>query len=270
MFELVPPTGDGFVIPRVKPWSAHKHYFLRRFIDGFTTAMKDKWPELHYIDLFAGAGIEDIEGQGLEWGSPLIAAQAPHKFTRLHFCELDQQKFNALRDRVQRFPQPQPPQLIQGDANKSVAEVVNEIPANGLSLAFLDPYGLHLWYESVKKLSARKVDLIIFFPDRMDALRNWEAYYAGDPDSNLDRFLGTGEWRQRKDETPPDRWVDTLRDVYEAQLRKLGYVEIDYERIFRTGGAPLYRLIFCSRNKAGGTIWRGISKRLPDGQGKLW
>jgi three-Cys-motif partner protein len=269
MFELHPPLDDGRLIPDVKPWSADKHYFLRRFVDAFTTAMREKWPELHYIDLFAGAGIERVEDLGLDWGSPLIAAQAPYRFTRLHLCELDENKFNALEIRVGGFAQPQPPQLLCGDANVTVTEIVRLLPHRSLSLAFLDPYGLHLHYNTVEQLATRKVDLIIFFPDHLDALRNWETYYSDDPDSNLDRFLGTDEWRARKAQSPPDRWVDVLREIYEEQLRKLGYTEIEYERIRRTDGRPLYRLIFCSRDKAGGKIWRGISQRSPDGQGQF-
>ncbi|MDB5320003.1 MAG: hypothetical protein JWN40_1634 [Phycisphaerales bacterium] len=269
MFDLEPPRDDGLLTPDVKPWSADKHYFLRRFIDGFTTAMRDKWPALHYIDLFAGAGIENVEGLGLDWGSPLIAAQAPHRFTRLHLCELDKDKFAALQIRSTGFPQPQMPQLLHGDANKKVAEIVRTLSHGTLSLAFLDPYGLHLHYQALQQIASRKADLIIFFPDHLDALRNWEAYYADDPESNLDLFLGTGEWRMRKAQTPPDRWIDVLREIYEQQLRKLGYTEFEYERIRRSDQRPLYRLIFCSRDKAGGKIWRGISQRSPDGQGQF-
>jgi three-Cys-motif partner protein len=267
MFELEPPGADGLVAPLVKPWSADKHYFLRRFIDGFTTAMRDKWPELHYIDLFAGAGIEDVEGVGLDWGSPLIAAQAPHRFSRLHLCELDKEKFGALKTRIGAFAQPQMPQLLKGDANKKVGEIVQTLSQRSLSLAFLDPYALHLHYRTIQQIATRKADLIIFFPDHLDALRNWEAYYANDPESNLDLVLGTGEWRTRKAKTAPDRWIDVLREIYEQQLRKLGYSEFEYERIKRSDQRPLYRLIFCSKDKAGGKIWRGISNRSPDGQG---
>ena len=269
MFDLLPPSDDGLLIPEVQRWSAAKHYFLRRFIDGFTTAMRNKWPELHYVDLFAGSGIERVEGLGLDWGSPLIAAQAPHKFYRLHLCELDAAKFRALDQRVSRFQQPEPAQLLLGDANKRVGEIIHALPKGCLSLAFLDPYGLHLHYKSIQQIATRKTDLIVFFPDHLDALRNWEKYYKGNLDSNLDLVLGTTQWRTRKAETPPNRWVDVLREIYESQLRLLGYTEFEYERIRGTNRRPLYRLIFCSRDKTGGKIWRGISQQSPDGQGKF-
>jgi len=266
MFNLSSPTDDGLIIPKVKPWSADKHYFLQRYIDAFTTAMRDKW-ELHYIDLFAGAGIERIKGNGLAWGSPLIAAQAPYKFARMHLGEYAAAKSSALATRLSRYSQPSEPQLLQGDANMVVPTVVAEIPPRrSLSLAFLDPYGLHLRYETVCRLAERDVDLIIFFPDHIDALRNWRAYYADNPESNLDLVLGTGEWRDRKAATPPHRWVDVLRELYEVQLRRLGFSEFHYERICREDHRPLYRLIFCSRSKAGGKIWSGTSSKKPDDQ----
>ncbi|HEY7120544.1 MAG TPA: three-Cys-motif partner protein TcmP [Tepidisphaeraceae bacterium] len=266
MFDLQPPRDDGLLTPLVKPWSSDKHYFLRRYIDAFTTAMKRKW-ELHYVDLFAGAGIEDVKGRGLDWGSPLIAAQAPHQFSRLHVNEYAEDRFNALAARLARFQQPSRPQLLRGDANQIVGQIVKLIPAKSLSLAFLDPYGLHLHYSTVRQLADRAIDLIIFFPDHIDALRNWRAYYADNPESNLDLVLGTGEWRERKASTPRDRWVDVLRQLYEEQLRRLGYIEFHYERICRPDGRHLYRLIFCSRHPIGGQIWTGTSSKKPDGQG---
>lgn len=74
MPDLKPPQDDGLYIPDVGQWSRDKHYFLMRYMDAFTNSMKNKkWDSLHYIDLFAGAGIERLEtSQELDWGSPLI------------------------------------------------------------------------------------------------------------------------------------------------------------------------------------------------------
>ena len=96
MFELLPPKDDGLFTPTVGKQSSDKHYFLMRYIDIFTTAMKGKWKGLHYIDLFAGAGIEKLRGsEELHWGSPMIAAKAPKPFDRLHLCELNLQKYQT-------------------------------------------------------------------------------------------------------------------------------------------------------------------------------
>jgi three-Cys-motif partner protein len=270
MFRLATVEDDNQEIADVKPWSADKHYFLQRYIDAFTTAMKDKsWASLHYIDLFAGPGIECIEGKGLAWGSPLIAAQATNRFQRLHLSEKNSKKHDALASRLRTFAQPSEPQLICGDANIAVEAIVDELPDRSLSLAFLDPYGLHLHFQTLRRLSQRRVDLIILFPDHLDALRNWDIYLEKD-NSNLDLVLGTDRWRRATHSLPSDRWGESLRQIYEAQIRQLGYVAFAHQRISRRDGCPLYMLIFCSKNKTGTRIWRGISGTQPNGQRSLF
>lgn len=269
MFNLEPPLDDGRCIPEVGDWSKTKHHLLLRYIDIFTSSMKKHksttWNGIFYIDLFAGAGIERLkESQTLEWGSPLIAAQASDPFTGIFLCEKDSTKFNALSERVAKYKNVC---LFNGDANKLAGEIVKEIPAKSLSLCFLDPYGLHLDYVTLEILAQRRVDLIIFFPDHLDALRNWEKYYLTNPKSNLDKCLGTGaDWRQIIDKTPRDKLADKLRDLYVSQIRRLGYKYFEFERVSRPSGHRLYRLIFCSHHELGARFWRQISSKGADGQ----
>ena len=164
MFELPPPEDNDLFVPKpVGPWSRDKHHFLGRYLDAFTTAMKGKaWGSLHYIDLFAGAGVERIrESEELTWGSPLIAAQVPFPFERLHCCEESRKKHEALVARLKQFPLPNPPQVICGDANRHVGRILDEIPEDSLSVAFLDPFGLHCDFTTVKALSRKRIDLTI-------------------------------------------------------------------------------------------------------------
>jgi len=269
MFELPPPEDDGLYIPTVGEWSRDKHYYLMRYIYAFTTSMKKKkWSGLHYIDIFAGAGIERLEtSRELDWGSPLIAAKAPHSFDKLHLCEKNKHKYNALKSRVDQIRPDS--QVLHGDANKKIREIIKEIPERTLSLAFLDPYGLHLEFETLKILSEIRADLIIFFPDHLDALRNWEKNYLNNPDSNLDRCLGSGaDWRSILNNTTKDRWAEVLRKSYVGQIKSLGYTHFEYQRI-SARGHPLYILIFCSRSDIAVKLWRGISHKERDGQRKL-
>jgi len=268
MFELPSPKDDGLYIPKrpVGEWSHDKHYFLMRYIDAFITSMKNKkWQGLHYIDLFAGAGIERLEtSQNLDWGSPMIAAKAPHPFDRLHLCEKSRRKHNALKSRIGEIRPDS--QVFHGDANKKIHDIVKEIPQRTLSLAFLDPYGLHLEFDTLKVLSDIRADLIIFFPDHLDALRNWGKSYLKNPKSNLDRCLGSGaDWRSILDRTSQSRLAEVLRGLYVENIKLLGYTEFEYERI-KMKGHPLYILIFCSRHPLAAKLWRGISGTKPDGQ----
>jgi three-Cys-motif partner protein len=266
MFELPPPKDDGLYTPTVGRQSSDKHYFLMRYIDIFTTAMTGKWKGLHYIDLFAGAGIERLRGsEELHWGSPMIAANAPKPFDGLHLCELDPQKHNALERRVAAVRLDS--QILKRDANKEVHNIAKGIPQGTLSLAFLDPYGLELDFETLEVLAAKQADLIVFFPDRVDILRNWKHYYYSDRNSKLDRHLGVGSgWRSVLDNAPPDNRVEVLRKFYVQRLKQnLGYQHVEHERI-SSKGHPLYCLIFCSRSNLGAKFWREISRKKPGGQ----
>ncbi len=269
MPESAQPVDDGQYIPSVGQWSSDKHYYLGRYIDAFTTSMREKWGALHYIDLFAGAGIERLEeSKVLEWGSPMLAARTRFPFSQLHLCEKSRVKYKALATRMSQVGPDS--QILCGDANKRIDEIVQRVPAKGaLSLAFLDPYGLHLEFETLRKLSDIRADLIIFFPDHIDALRNREMHYLQDPNSNLDRCLGAGaNWRDLLDVTPTERHAEALRNLYVDQIRSLGYSEFEYQRI-NMKGHPLYILIFCSRSNLAARLWRGISTTESDSQRRL-
>lgn len=269
MPELPPPTDDGLYCSEVGAWSKQKHHFLWRYLNAFTTAMRKKWPERHYIDLFAGPGIERIKGTNdLDWGSPLLAAQTHNPFTQLHLCEKIPKTYDALKKRLELLKFPNEPVLTQGDCNDKVHAILAGIGQGALSLAFLDPYGLHLDFRTVEVLAQRKTDLIIFFPDRLDVLRNWDIYDSM-PESNLDRFMGLGaDWRAIRDNIPREGRAEALRKLYEEQLKKLGYDHFEHERI-SNDNHPLYLLIFCSKHSAGSKIWRRTSLIKPDGQRSL-
>lgn len=268
MIELPPPEDDGLFIPTVGEWSRDKHHFLRRYLDAFTTAMRNKkWDGLHYVDLFAGAGLARLKtSRKLEWGSPVIAARAPFSFSCLHLCEKDREAFAALEKRLGRIRPQQQIRLFHGDANQKIREIVSGIPQGTLSVAFLDPFGLHLEFNCLVQLANRRADLIVFFPDRSDILRNWLKYYFDNPESNLDRYLGAGvNWRAMIETVPHHRLCDRFLKLYQGQIEKLGYRYFDYERI-STDRGPLYRLIYASRNQVGLRIWRRVAQRKPDRQ----
>ncbi len=268
VLNLAPPANDGLITPTVGGWSRDKHHFLLRYIDAFTTAMHTKrWSGLHYIDLFAGAGIERLEESGeLDWGSPLIAAQATFAFDQLHLCEKDAEKSDALCHRVAQFRTKSKDQILNGDANEKVHDIINAVAPRALALAFLDPYGLHLDYETLRSLAEIRSDLIIFFPDRLDALRNWQAYYWDNPQSNLDAVLGAGsDWRKIIRDAPNSQRPQAFLQLYVQQIKKLGYRHFEWEPI-PSDGRRLYWLIYCSRVAIGAKIWRGVSQKKPGGQ----
>ena len=233
--------------------------------------MKNKWPERHYIDLFASAGIARVRGSGeLVESSAVIAAGVPDSFTGLHLCEQNPRLAGALRQRLAQRGVADCSRLIVGNINHVIDDLISGVPQSGaLSIAFADPFGLHLDFETVQKLADRRCDLIVLLADNMDALRNWATYYMDNPDSSLDRFMGEPGWRELLSQTPAERQAEALRTRYCEQLKTLGYAHFGSERVVNSSGRDIYTLLCASRNKLGLKFWREAAKVDEGGQQKL-
>ena len=230
--------------------------------------MKNKWPERHYLDLFASAGLVRLrDGGEIIHGSPLLAASVPDPFTCVHCCEQDRERADALERRLAAVCGERQHRVLRGDANILIRELLKPIPdRDALSLVFADPYGLHLDFETVRAIASKRCDMIILLADNMDALRNWQTYYVDNPDSNLDRFLGEPGWRDILAGTPPDRQAAALRDRYQFRLGTLGYKHFAFERVSNSHGRDIYSLLFASRNPKGLEFWKKASSIDEGGQ----
>ena len=92
-------ASDGLPARIVHQWSGEKLFYLERYMDIFTTGMKNKWPNLVYADFFAGPGV-CIDKQTLEesQGSPLRALK--FGFSRIFLNDADPDAVDALRQRT--------------------------------------------------------------------------------------------------------------------------------------------------------------------------
>jgi len=175
--------------------------FLESFVDITTRAMADKpqWEGLVYVDLFAGPGICVLKESGRRLpGSVLIAAHAPKPFRKIIACELDAQMASACEARLNAAGAGTRSHVLVGDCNERAAEIASLIPDRTLTLAFVDPTGLHAHFESIRTLTkGKQVDLLVLFADRIDIVRNVELYFR-QTNSKLDLVLGPeSDWRNR-------------------------------------------------------------------------
>lgn len=262
------PIDDGLKLPEIGTWGKRKYHFLERYLTIFTRAMKGKWKEIHFIDLFAGAGLARIRGTNLiVRTSTLIAAQLEVPFHGVHACDQSEENIHALRQRIDSL-QLKNVTITCGDANKAVDSIVRRIPpTDTLCVTFADPFGLHLDFDTVRKIAKLRSDLIILLADNMDALRNWAAYYFDNPDSNLDKFMGDSDWRKSLPNMPKtDKQALYLRDRYKTQLSTLGYSHFGECRIQNENEQPIYSLIYASRNGLGVKFWNAALEVDETGQ----
>lgn len=261
-------ASDGLLLRCVGGWSKAKHYYLKKYIDTFTTSMRLKWHgQLYYIDLFTGPGkciIRETEEEIN--GSPLIALGGPYPFAGYFFVDLNKEVIDALSKRCKNHQYYDRIKLIPGDCNLIIDDIISRIPKRSLSLAFVDPTGLHFKFATLEKLAQRKVDLIITFPEGMAIKRNIKKFLA-EPHCPLDDVIGDNGWRK----------LSTGREIiqyYRDKLTSLGYqdIKLGEEIPIRSinKNLPLYCLLFASKSLLGHKFWQDISKIDHTGQRRLF
>ena len=123
---------DGIKIPEVGNWSLKKWRLVGAYCDTFTKGMRNKWDQLVYIDLFAGAGFAKIKNKDrIYYSSSLISLSIPVKFDKYIFCEKDPELMTSLKERVENLYPEQNVSFILGDANEKVKQIKNQMPAYG-------------------------------------------------------------------------------------------------------------------------------------------
>jgi len=247
---------------------------------------------LNYIDLFAGPGKCFVpETQAIYLGSPLIALSATHPFTDYFFVDLDDDADNttALRERCNASLLKESVRCDKGDGNVKVHDIVAQILSvdqaykpgqwSSLNLAFLDPTGIDLQWETVIALAKPyAMDLIIYYP-QLGLERNMPKQFKSHEPNKIDLFFGSIEWR-RIFEKYRDKEIGLhrhLMDHYKENLNQLGYAEVlrddetGDEPLIRNAdkNASLYRLLFASKNPLGNDFWHKVISRDAYGQGRL-
>jgi len=264
------------------PWVAEKLDYVKRYINVFETSMRKKWSRRHYIDLFAGPGKCVCRRTGMVYlGSPLLALTTKYPFTDYLFVDCDSDSIAALQQRCRASSVLADVQFEVGDANRVAWKIVERIQGvPSLNLAFLDPDGLELQWDTVATLAQiERLDLIIHY-SQMGLSRVMPNVFGSETLTDVDLFFGDTEWRtiyekyQRHEEQFLHR---QLMDHYKSKLRGLGYEEtfrddeVGAEPVIRNEkNAPLYRLLFASKHPLGLEFWQKVIGRNVYGQRRLF
>ncbi|MFZ3057433.1 MAG: three-Cys-motif partner protein TcmP [Minisyncoccales bacterium] len=280
------------MIRKIKPHTIDKLTLVDKCTNAYLVATK-RLTSKYYIDAFAGTGkcflcsrvnclINNTEeclncGRGkIIDGSCLRVLKIKNKFDKYFFIDLKKSNVNLLKECVNDDKEvnsslKEKIEYIKGDSNKVLKIICEKLKDEKYlgCLAFLDPEGPELYWETIKYLSEiPKIDLLILYAYEMSLVRLTREYKE-----KLDKFYGGEEWREvyRKGSSTQKR-TNNLLNFYIDNLKKLGFMVAE-KRITRKmrGGHPLYHLIGASKNKAGFNIFQGVlnNKEL-DGQRKLF
>ena len=268
-------------------WTERKLEILRRYLDAYTTALKDKPFQLIYVDAFAGEGswkprsgydsVDYADFQELRDGSPRIALQIQDKpFDRLMFVEKDSEQAKKLADLQQEYSN-RDIRIRRDDANTAIPRLCDTLASHDRAVVFLDPYATQVSWDTVDRLArTQKVDCWILFPlmaiARMMPRR-------GEPSdalaTQLDRIFGGREyWRNlyqpsqqssfgnvREQERVPGS--DQISESYRNRLESVFYSVAPTRRIFRnSNNSPMFDLIFAASNPNGARVAIPIANHI--------
>ena len=234
--------------------------------------MKKKWDHRVYVDLYAGSGRAKIKGTGrIVLTSPLRALEVPDRFDQYVFCEKDVVQIEALKARVSTNYHDANVRFVPDDVNIAIEDVLEKFPAPSksnkvLAFCFADPFKLEdLKFQTIQRLSSRRIDFLILVPTDMDANRN-KLRYSEPTSTTLDEFFGTRDWRSQWKEAEMQGepfWGFVLK-YFASQMERLNYLDHAAEQaeLIRSfeKNLPLYRLAFFSRNTLAARFWRDVRK----------
>ena len=153
------------------------------------------------------------------------------------------------------------------DCNDAVPQIRAAIPADALTLAFIDPTNWQVKLSTIAALvKNRHVDLLMTFHEgSMRRVGHLE-------DCNLDDFFGTVTWREAL-KRPRHERLDALLGLYNRKLGEFGYLPSSNWRVpvKNTKGVVMYDLVLFSRHERGIDFWqKAINGPDESGQSGLW
>lgn len=263
-------------------WTEDKLGILERYLDSYTTALKNQHFRLVYIDAFAGSGqVElgqpDRDAVRLIRGSAKIAAQVDNKpFDRLVFVDKSAQQCTELEALRLKHPS-RNIDIVQSDANQFIHQLEMDW-RSWRGVIFLDPFATQLVWSTVERIAGfDALDMWILFPVHavsriLPGLKQPDDVSEGWA-TRLNLIYGDDRWR---DLYQPSRQMSLFGDVdherepgldglvtiYRNRLKEaFGGRFFDEGRTLRNSrGRRIFELWFCVGNQAG----IGSAKRITE------
>lgn len=266
------------------PWTKEKLEILGRYLDAYTTALKDQSFRLVYMDAFAGSGkietpAEDDDRKSFLSGSVEIALEvADNPFDELIFIEKNQSRLSNLEDIRKRHPGRRI-ELVNNDANEFIRGSRTDW-TNRRGILFLDPFATEAEWSTLEAAARlQALDTWILVPvsaiSRILPTSRRPEDISGAWPERLGRVFGDDSWRRLYHENPQldlfgdakherDSGVDGLVNLYKEKLRGL-FKERFLERsrtLRNSKNAPLFEFMFCAGHPRGACIAKRIARHI--------
>ena len=262
--ELLQPDcfPSGKVL-EVGDWSIEKHHLLRRYV-GASCAARRKWPKRGFIDLFCGPGRTRVKGTDVETDGGAVVAWRQAKLNLVEFTDViigDIDKDSLLACEKRLLALNAPVTALLGPAEQTVDEAIKRLPANGLHLAYLDPFNMeHLPFTVIEKLATfRNIDIVVHF-SVMDLQREIELDFLRDA-SRFENFAPG--WKKHVDVSGLTKHGARIAFVkhWLSLVESLGFrCSKEMPLMTNSKNGPLYRMMFLMRHPLAERLWDEIAR----------
>lgn len=153
-------------------WTEAKMEIIVEYAKAYLVIMsKQAWAKTLYFDGFAGSGLIEVDGrEDAVKGTSLriLDISEPKPFDKYYFVEKDEKIKIALEDNIKiNYPDKEKnAHVVCEDCNVKLIAMANFLANNKTfrALAFIDPYGMSVNWESINKLNGLGIDLWILVP----------------------------------------------------------------------------------------------------------
>lgn len=270
------------------PWTIEKLDILERYLDAYTTALKDQPFKLMYLDAFAGRGRialpgdEDEDDEAVRafvTGSTERAVRVNDKsFDRLIFVEKDPNQCAEL-DKLHAAHPGRDIAVENSEANAFLSGL-DENWQQWRGVLFLDPFATEVEWATIEKIAGfNALDTWILFPVSAIARMLPRLRRPGDISAQwvtrLNRVYGDETWqglyresRQQNlfghAEHERDPGVGGFLAIYKNKLDKLfGKRFLEQSRTLKNSrNSPLFEFLFCVGSPRGTPLAKRIAKHI--------
>ena len=266
------------------PWTEEKLAILKKYLDAYTTALKNKSFRLIYIDAFAGTGeveltsVDEGKKEFIE-GSAKIAMDVDKKpFDEYIFVEKDQDRciqLNSLKEAYQN----KNIQIENEDANDFLQNLQKDW-RRYRGVLFLDPFATEVAWATIEKIASYEaLDTWILFPTsaiaRMLPKKREPDNISQKWVNRLNRIYGDESWRNLYSVNPQislfgdeeqqrPEGIDGLIEIYKSKLDQLfGDRFLNQSRTLKNSkNSALFEFLFCVGNPNGIGPARRIAEHI--------
>ena len=266
------------------PWTEEKLAILKKYLDAYTTALKNKSFRLIYIDAFAGTGeveltsVDEGKKEFIE-GSAKIAMDVDKKpFDEYIFVEKDQDRciqLNSLKEAYQN----KNIQIENEDANDFLQNLQKDW-RRYRGVLFLDPFATEVAWATIEKIASYEaLDTWILFPTsaiaRMLPKKREPDNISQKWVNRLNRIYGDESWRNLYSVNPQislfgdeeqqrPEGIDGLIEIYKSKLDQLfGDRFLNQSRTLKNSkNSALFEFLFCVGNPNGIVPARRIAEHI--------